>query len=49
VRQFLATEVPLHRWAEPSEIVAAAMMLTSRDAGYITGTVLPVDGGWTAH
>ncbi|WTZ51314.1 SDR family oxidoreductase [Nocardia sp. NBC_01388] len=49
VRQFLAAEVPLHRWAEPSEIVAAAMMLTSRDAGYITGTVLPVDGGWTAH
>jgi NAD(P)-dependent dehydrogenase (short-subunit alcohol dehydrogenase family) len=41
VRQFLAAEVPLHRWAEPSEIVAAAMMLTSR--------VLPVDGGWTAH
>jgi NAD(P)-dependent dehydrogenase (short-subunit alcohol dehydrogenase family) len=30
------------------EIAAAICFLSSSDASYITGTVLPVDGGWTA-
>jgi NAD(P)-dependent dehydrogenase (short-subunit alcohol dehydrogenase family) len=49
VRTFLASEIPLARWAEPSELVGAALLLTGPDASYITGTILPVDGGWTAH
>ncbi len=49
VQNFLATEIPMHRWADPRELTAAALLLTSPDAGYLTGTVLPVDGGWTAH
>lgn len=49
VAHFLANEIPMHRWAEPSELTAAALLLTSPDASYITGAVLPVDGGWTAH
>jgi NAD(P)-dependent dehydrogenase (short-subunit alcohol dehydrogenase family) len=36
---------PLGRIAEPEEIAAAVAFLPSAEAGYITGVVLPVDGG----
>jgi NAD(P)-dependent dehydrogenase (short-subunit alcohol dehydrogenase family) len=49
VRQFLASDVPLRRWAAPEEITRAALLLTDPQSAYITGTVLSVDGGWTAH
>src|SRR5579859_2783657 len=49
VRRFLEAEVPLGRWAEPGELAGAALLLTDPQSGYITGTVLPVDGGWTSH
>jgi len=37
--------IPLGRFAEPSEIAAAVLFLASEEAGYITGAVLPIDGG----
>ena len=37
--------VPLGRVAEPSEIAAAVAFLASDDGAYITGAVMPVDGG----
>ena len=37
--------VPLARMGQPAEIAAAVSFLTSESAGYITGTILPVDGG----
>jgi len=49
VRQFLAGDVPLRRWAAPEEITRAALLLTDPQSAYITGTVLSADGGWTAH
>jgi NAD(P)-dependent dehydrogenase (short-subunit alcohol dehydrogenase family) len=49
VRHFIDVEVPLARWGDLSEIQAAALYLASRRSGYTTGTVLSVDGGWTAH
>lgn len=44
-RAEIASTIPLGRFAAPSEIAAAVCFLASREAGYITGTVLPVDGG----
>jgi NAD(P)-dependent dehydrogenase (short-subunit alcohol dehydrogenase family) len=49
VRKFLSSEIPVGRWAAPEEITQAALLLTDPRSGYLTGTVLPVDGGWTAH
>ena len=39
---------PLGRIGEPEDIAAAVAFLASRDAAWITGTTLVVDGGLTA-
>lgn len=41
--------IPQHRWGELHEIRAAAVFLASREAGFVNGAVLHVDGGWSAH
>jgi NAD(P)-dependent dehydrogenase (short-subunit alcohol dehydrogenase family) len=49
VRRFLDTEVPMRRWAAPEELTGAALLLTDPASSYLTGVVLPVDGGWTSR
>lgn len=36
------------RMSEPPEIASAIVFLASREASYVNGAILPVDGGWTA-
>ena len=44
-RAAIGDAVPLARFGEASEVAAAIGFLASDDAGYITGAVIPVDGG----
>ena len=41
-------QIPLQRLATPEEIADAILFMASSESSYITGAVLPVDGGYTA-
>lgn len=42
----LSERIPAGRWATPEDIANAVIYLCTPYAGYVHGTVLPVDGGW---
>jgi len=42
-------KIPVGRWGKLEEIGALVVFLCSEDAGFITGTDIVVDGGWTAQ
>jgi NAD(P)-dependent dehydrogenase (short-subunit alcohol dehydrogenase family) len=46
--QFLAS-LPVGRWGDPQEIGALADYICSEGAGFLTGTDIVIDGGWTAR
>jgi NAD(P)-dependent dehydrogenase (short-subunit alcohol dehydrogenase family) len=45
----LRRAIPMQRWADPAEVAAVINFLTSASASFITGAVIPVDGGITAN
>jgi 3-oxoacyl-[acyl-carrier protein] reductase len=44
-RAAVLAQIPLGRFAEPSEVAAAVVWLAGDGAAYVTGAVIPVDGG----
>lgn len=46
-QDFAKTHVPMQRYGKPGELDAAAVFLASEEARYVTGVILPVDGGYT--
>jgi NAD(P)-dependent dehydrogenase (short-subunit alcohol dehydrogenase family) len=47
-RARVAAQIPAGRLGTPSDVVPAALLLCSDAAGYINGTTIAVDGGWSA-
>lgn len=46
-QEFAKTHVPMQRYGKPGELDAAAVFLASDEASYVTGLIMPVDGGYT--
>jgi len=46
---WMTERIPMDRLATPAEIASAACFLAAPDAGYVTGSTLVVDGGWTVQ
>lgn len=44
-KQVIKTQVPLGRYGDPTEVASAVTWLASDGAAYVTGAVIPVDGG----
>jgi 3-hydroxybutyrate dehydrogenase len=49
IRDVLLAAQPTKSFVQPGQIGALAAFLCSPAASQITGTALPIDGGWTAH
>lgn len=45
---FAKSHVPMQRYGKEGELNAGAIFLASKEASYVTGAILPIDGGYTA-
>jgi NAD(P)-dependent dehydrogenase (short-subunit alcohol dehydrogenase family) len=48
-RERLLKRIPMRRLGDADEIADSVMFLASEAASYITGVVIPVDGGWSSY
>ena len=46
-KEFAKTHVPMKRYGNEGELNAGAIFLSSDEASYVTGVILPIDGGYT--
>jgi gluconate 5-dehydrogenase len=46
-QEFAKTHVPMQRYGKEGELNAGAIFLASKEASYVTGAILPIDGGYT--
>lgn len=46
-KQFANSHVPMKRYGKEGELNAGAIFLASDEASYVTGVILPIDGGYT--
>lgn len=46
--QRIVERTPMRRWGSPEDVAGAVAFLCGPDAGFVTGVVLPVDGGYLA-
>ncbi|CAM3154231.1 3-oxoacyl-ACP reductase [Lactococcus hircilactis] len=47
--KWVANETPAKRWATADEVAELTLFLASPKASYMTGAIVPIDGGWTAQ
>src|ERR1019366_7551310 len=47
--QTILGRIPEARWGSPEDIAGAILFLASKDADYMNGTIMNVDGGWLAR
>jgi len=47
--QKIINKTPMGRYGKPEELVGAIMFLCSDAASFVTGVVLPIDGGFNAY
>lgn len=45
----ILARTPMRRWGQPDELGGAVLFLVSKQAAFVTGVILPVDGGYSAN
>jgi 2-deoxy-D-gluconate 3-dehydrogenase len=47
--KMISDRIPAGRWGKPEDLKGAAIFLASDASNYITGALIPVDGGWLGY
>ncbi len=42
----ISARIPMGRWGTPDDLATSVLFFAASASGYVTGTILPVDGGW---